>query len=179
MNIWKKLQSEITHQNPFWTYRHDVFEIPDGKKGDYYYVSTNGSIMVVPILDKDRLILINNYRYLANRYSLEFPGGAVGKGQTFTQAAVEELRQEAGFEAEELINVGKFNPYNGITDEICQVFLAKGLRQVEVEPDVFEQMEVSIRRPDEVDEMVRKNEIWDGQTLAAWALVHHYFLHKG
>jgi len=45
-------------------------------------------------------------------------------------------------------------------------------------PDESEEIEVIYRRPDEVDEMVRKNEIWCGQTMATWALVHHNFLHK-
>lgn len=178
MNSWKKLNSEAIHQNPFWTYQHDVFETAKGEKGDYYYAITTGSVMIVPTLADGRIAMVNNYRYLFDRYSLEFPGGAMGKDQTPVQAAVRELAEETSYKAEELINVGRFCPFNGMTQEICQVFLAKGLRKIESALEVYEQMEVALRRLDEVDDLVRRNEIWDGETLAAWILVRPHLLRE-
>ena len=40
------------------------------------------------------------------------------------------------------------------------------------------QIEVIYRRPDEIDTMVKRGEIWDGQTLASWAMVRYRFDNK-
>lgn len=173
---WKKIRSEVVHQNPFWVYRHDTFEIPQSKRlGEYYYVETSGSVMVVPVLKDGRLGLIQTYRCLLNKQSFEFPGGAVNQGQNFEQAARAELLEEAGLEAEELINVGEFCPFNGITTEKCRVFLARDLRPATAEKNPQEPIELAPRRLDEIEEMIKRNEIWDGQTLAVWAVVRPYF----
>lgn len=179
MNTWKKIKSETIHSNPFWIYKKDIFEIPGTRKsGEYYYAETSGSVMIVPILDDGRLGLIKAYRCLLDRWSIEFPGGAVKQDQTYEQAARAELREEAGLTAQELINIAEFCPWNGITTEICRVFLARGLQASAVEKNPQEMIEFVPRRLDEIDDLVRRNEIWDGQTLAVWALAHLYFLHK-
>ncbi len=134
--------------------------------------------MIVPVLADGRIVMVNNYRYLFDKYSLEFPGGGIGAEQATVPAAARELAEEAGYQAEELINVGKFCPCNGLTNEICHVFLAKGLRKIESKPDVYEELEMAVRRLDEIDDLVRRNEIWDGETLAAWILVRPHLLRE-
>src|SRR3989304_4874977 len=47
---WKKLSESVVFRNPYWTYKRDAFELPSGKPGDYHYVHTDGSSMVVPSL---------------------------------------------------------------------------------------------------------------------------------
>lgn len=173
---WKTIKSETIDKNPFWEYKHDVFEMAGGRQGDYYYASTPGSVIIVPILGDGRVVLVNIYRYLHNRFSLEFPGGAMSADKSAAQAAARELREEAGYEADDLINIGQFSPFNGMTNEICHVFLAKKLKAVAASPDVFEELEVAARRLDEMDNLIFRNEIWDGQTLAAWSLARpHLF----
>jgi hypothetical protein len=39
--------------------------MPSGGQGEYHYVHTDGSAMVVPIADTGELLLVNQYRYLA------------------------------------------------------------------------------------------------------------------
>lgn len=176
MNAWKKLKSDIVHQNPFWIYRQDVFEIPGGEKCDYYYAETSGSVMVAPLLPDGRLALIRTYRCLFNRDSIEFPGGAVNPDQTFEQAARAELEEEIGLIAQELINIAEFCPWNAVTTEVCKVFLARGLRETKKQNNPQEPSELVLRRIDEMDDLVRRNEIWDGQTLAVWAMVRPHLL---
>lgn len=175
----KKLSEEILHVNPWVKYKHDVFESGKGEKGDYYYLETNGCAMVVPVLDDNRIILIRQYRYLQEKESIEFPCGGLKANEVPQDAAGRELIEETGYEANELVKVGIFEGLNGLVKDACHVFIARELDQVSNPQNTpVESIELVIRRPDEVDEMVRKNEIWDGQTLAAWAMAHHQFLHK-
>ena len=168
---WKKISSSPVRDNDWWTYRLDTYELPSGRTGEYHYVHTEGSSMVVPVLDDDKIVMVRQYRYLCNRESLEFPAGGVKKGMSYRETAEKELGEEAGYSASQMEFVGEFNPCNGVTDEICQVFLARGLREVQAAPDVTEQFEIIRVTPDNLDRMIASREIWDGMTLAAWALV--------
>jgi len=174
---WRKKTSEIVYQNPFWIYKKDVFEVPAlAKPAEYYYIETSGSVMVVSILSDGRIALIKTYRCLFDKFSVEFPGGGVKQGQTFDEAARSELREEAGLVAEEMINIGEFCPFNGVSTEICRVFLAKKLKPAQADDNPQEPMEFVPRRFDEIEDMVKRNEIWDGQTLAAWMLARAYLI---
>ena len=98
--------------------------------------------------------------------------------QTFEQAAQRELQEEAGFTAADLINIGEFCPFNGITTEICRVYLASGLERVATENNPQEPMELMPRRIDEIEDLIKHNQIWDGQTLAVWALARPHLMRE-
>jgi ADP-ribose pyrophosphatase len=168
---WKKIRQVFELKNPWWSYRHDEVELPSGKKGEYHFVHVNGSSMVIPIMDNGRLILVNQYRYLRNRESLEFPCGSVKDDSTFDKTAQLELIEETGYEAKELKCAGEFNPYNGVTDEMCKVYIARNLSAAHAEKDETEEFEYAFLTPAEFEAKVSSGEIWDGMTLAAWALV--------
>jgi ADP-ribose pyrophosphatase len=170
LRSWKKLTSKILHKNPWWTYKLDTFELPSGYKGEYHYVHTEGASMVVPVLDDGKIVLVNQYRYLRDMPSLEFPCGGVKKGHSYEETADHELAEEAGFKARHKELIGEFNPYNGITDEVCRVYVARELKRIDKKPDVTEEFEEMHLTPREIDQKIEKAEIWDGMTLAAWAI---------
>jgi 8-oxo-dGTP pyrophosphatase MutT (NUDIX family) len=169
---WRKVSESVVFRNPWWTYRLDRFEMPSGGQGEYHYVHTNGSAMVVPIADTGELLLVNQYRYLAERESLEFPCGGVKDGATHEQTARAELAEETGHGASQLDLVGRFNPYSGMTDEMCHVYIARGLYPTQgAEPDETEELELRALSADEVAARIHGGDIWDGMTIAAWHLV--------
>jgi hypothetical protein len=42
--------------------------------------------------------------------------------------------------------------------------------------DPQEPMEVVARRLDEIDELIKNGQIWDGQALATWAIVRQFLI---
>ncbi|MBL8016279.1 MAG: NUDIX hydrolase, partial [Ignavibacteria bacterium] len=120
---WKKLTTEIKFVNNWWSYKVDSYSLPDGSKGEYHYVFTHGSAFIVPVTSAGKILLVKQYRYLNDRFSLEFPGGGVKKEDNHDFEAQKELVEETGFEGE-LEYAGLFNPYNGVTNEICKVYIA-------------------------------------------------------
>ncbi len=171
---WKRLSTAIVVNNNWWVYRRDETELPNGRRGEYHYVHTNGASLVIPVLPDGKIVLVNQYRYLCDRESLEFPCGGVKNGSTYDQTAEEELVEEAGFRASDWRVVGEFNPYNGVTDEICRVYLAKRLVAVPATPDETEEFEIVHLSPQELEARIVSGVIWDGMTLAAWTIARNF-----
>ncbi|GIV54705.1 MAG: hypothetical protein KatS3mg039_1223 [Candidatus Kapaibacterium sp.] len=166
----QRTQTQVLDVNPYWEYRLDTYRLDDGSERPYYYVHSRGSVMIVPILEDGRILMVRQFRYLWQRESLEFPGGGIPEATTPMDQAHRELQEETGFRASELIDIGDFNPINGITDERCSVFLALGLSAATKADNPAEQTEVVFLSREDIASRIASREIWDGQTLAAWTL---------
>ncbi len=171
LSRWKKLSEETLFKNNWWTYKRDMVELPSGKAGEYNYVSIGGSSMVVPIMKDGKILLVNQYRYLNNKESLEFPCGSVKEGMSHDETAWHELTEETGYASSRFFLAGEFNPYNGVTNEICKVYIARELQHVGGIPDDTEEFELAPLTSDEIDDKIRSGEIWDGMSIAAWCIV--------
>ena len=171
LKVWKKLSESVVHKNPWWAYKRDEFELPSGKRGEYYYTHTNGSSMVIPIMQDGRMLMVKQYRYLANKESIEFPCGSVKDGSTHDETAWMELSEETGYSSGRLFMTGEFNPYNGITDEMCHVYVARELQFVGGTPDETEEFELILLTAAELEDHIRSGAIWDGMSIAAWHIV--------
>lgn len=173
----KKISSEVVHKNPWWEYKRDQFVLPSGKKLDYYFGETRGNVIIIPVLDDGRLVLVRQYRYLDEKNSVEFPGGGINKDESPTDAANREFLEEAGYKTDNLIKIGSFEPCVGLVKDISHVFIANELTETQ-QPisEGLEHTEVILRRVDEFENMIKQGEIWNGQMLAAWAIARDLLL---
>lgn len=165
------ISSKVIDDNHRWKYKHDRYKLDDGHEDDYFYCETAGNVLIIPVLDDGRLVLVRQHRYLYDKPSIEFPGGGILSGVPMDEMARRELAEEAGYQAEELAMVAAFAGLNGTAKDMTYLYLATGLTPTERKLERSEQdMEVLWRRPDEFDAMIKNNEIWCGRTLAAWAI---------
>ena len=173
---WKKLRRIFEIRNPWWSYRKDEFIMETGGTGEYHGVHSEGSSMIVPVDGAGRILMVNQYRYLNDRESIEFPCGSVRPGSDYDATAALELAEETGTEASSISAAGEFNPCNGVTDEICRVYVARGLSPRRAQKDPTEEFELHAVTPQELEERIASGEIWDGMTLAAWSIVRSHVL---
>jgi ADP-ribose pyrophosphatase len=166
----RSTRSMCIEQNPYWEYRLDHYTTRDGREHPYYYVHTRGSVMVIPFVGDGRIVMVRQFRYLGQRESLEFPGGGIPGGVSAQEQALRELSEESGFSAAKLEHIGSFNPMNGVTDEWCVVFSAHDLCPSSRNTDPTEEIVVEILDVSELRACIARGDIWDGRTLAAWAL---------
>jgi ADP-ribose pyrophosphatase len=171
---WKKISEKQIFKNSWWSYKKDTTELPDGRRGEYHYVHTNGASMIIPVLGDGRIVLVKQYRYLNDAESLELPCGGVKEGHTYEQTARDELQEEGGFIAQSWALVGRFNPYNGVTDEICKVYVARDLTEVQPKPDETEEFERFFLTSQEIDRRIAGGDIWDGMTIASWTIARPF-----
>ena len=175
----KKISEELCHENPWFLYKHDKYDLPNGGEGDYFYLDTNGAAMVIPIREDGRIVLTVQCRYLEDKQSIEFPAGGIPAGVENADAARMELRQETGWEADEMKKIGMFSASNSFVKGSTHVFVTDVTEQHEQELEIGEDIEVIYRRPDEIVEMIQRGDIWCGVTLASWSLAQNYFLSRG
>ena len=115
--------------------------------------------------------MVKQYRYLNDRESLEFPCGGVKAGSDYDATAALELAEDTGSKASTMRRAGEFNPCNGMTDEICRVYVARDLSPWPAPKDPTEEFELHAVAPTDLDARIASGEIWDGMTLAAWSIV--------
>jgi ADP-ribose pyrophosphatase len=167
---WKQISREIKFTNKWWKYIVDKYRLEDGEEGEYHFCHTEGSSFVIPMMDDGRILMVNQYRYLNDRESIEFPGGGVKEMESYEQAAHRELVEETGFDGE-LQKAGYFNPYSGVTNEMCHVYVARNLKpSKEFSKDEHEDFEILYLNKDEIEKKIHSNEIFSGMTLASWLL---------
>ena len=169
-----RLSTETLHKNPWWEYRRDAYLHPDGSAGEFFYAHTHGAVFVIAESGEGKILLLNQFRYLNQKFSLEFVGGGIKEGKTAEESAREELKEEAGFLSNEFIPIGWFNPMNGASDEECYVWVARDLIEDEAKPEVSEEFEPIWVTRAELEHRIAVGEIWDGMTLAAYALYINY-----
>ncbi|MBU0661409.1 NUDIX hydrolase [Patescibacteria group bacterium] len=170
----KKLSEEILHKNPWYEYKHDRYTLPNGGEGDYFYIETNGTSIVIPFLEDGRVLLTVQYRYLHDKQSIEFPAGGIKEGQDPLVAAKAELYEETGWVAKDFVKVATLEPSTGCIKDKTHVYVAHVVEEHEQHLDETEDIELVYRKVSEVEDMIRRNDIWDGMSLAAWALARHH-----
>ena len=174
---WRVLGRRVAFRCPWYQIRDERVRLPTGQAIHYYYVHISDSVLVVPVLDGGRAVLIRQYRYPAHTFTYELPGGSTG-GRSPLQAGRRELLEETGYRARHWRRLGRFNPYPGMTDETCHVYLATELvpgRQDLDEREFIEVVEVPTKQ---LVEWARRGRIESGMTLAALTLARPY-LEKG
>jgi ADP-ribose pyrophosphatase len=115
--------------------------------------------------EKNRLLLVRQYRLPANQFLWELPAGKTDEGETVAQAAKRELIEETGVRAKTWKKLVSFYPSPGYVEEKMTIFLATGLTQGESAPMDDERIETRWFTKKEVRELIASNKILDGKTM--------------
>jgi ADP-ribose pyrophosphatase len=124
---WTVLDSTVQFSNPWITVREDRVIQPDGQEGAFGVVEMTSGVSVLPVDDEGTVYLVRVYRYTLDRQSLEALAGGIEDGEDPQEAARRELREEAGIEAAELIDLGVVDQLTEVVISPDRLFLARGL----------------------------------------------------
>jgi ADP-ribose pyrophosphatase len=124
---WTVLHSAVHYRNPWITVREDRVIQPDGEEGGFGVVEMTPGVSVLPIDDDGTVYLVRVYRYTIDRHSLEALAGGIENGEDPQEAARRELREEAGIDATELIDLGMVDQLTEVVISPDRLFLARGL----------------------------------------------------
>ena len=92
----------------------------------------------------DRLVLVNQFRYGADAFSWEIPGGVIDPGEDPVSAGVRELLEETGYAGERARILASIHPNPAIMSNRCHLVLVENCRRVaDTEWDPDEEMEIA------------------------------------
>lgn len=152
----------------------DEILLPDGNKGVREVIRHPGAVCVLPVTDDGDVIFVNQFRYAFNKVTLEAPAGKLEKGEDPKLAALRELSEETGLDAENLIPMGDMYTTPALIDEVIHLYLATDLTQGEQHLDKDEFINTLKMPLSEAVEMVMKGEIKDSKTQTVLLKAERY-----
>lgn len=128
---WRVVDSEIVVADRWIRVRADDCRDAEDLRIAPYYVLEYGDWISVLALDVDgNAIIVEEYRHGAGIIAVGTIGGGVEAGEAPIAAAARELREETGFEAEEIVGLGSTWANFGNHTNRVHHFLARGCVRV-------------------------------------------------
>ncbi len=142
----------------------DRVRLPDDSESYREYVLHPGAVIVAAFVDDETLIFEHQYRYPVRRHFIELPAGKIDPHEPHADTARRELLEETGYTAREWRHVATMHPGIGYSNEVIELYIARGLTHVGHERDEGEFMEVFTMPLHEAVEKVGTGEITDTKT---------------
>ena len=165
------LATREVYSNHWMRVREDEILRSNGKKGIYGVVEKHDGAIILAI-EKDRIWLVEQFRYAVQERTIELPQGSWEMAvENPEELARGELKEEVGLEADVMTRLGTLWIAPGFLRQKLHVYLATGLTATEKDPDAEEHdMVVRSVKVEEFEEMMRAGVVRDGCTLSAWGL---------
>ncbi|MGB6453228.1 MAG: NUDIX hydrolase [Streptosporangiaceae bacterium] len=131
---WPVRRSSIEASGQIVTLRADTVAMPDGELVRREVVEHPGAVAIVALDDRDRVLMIRQYRHPAAATLWEIPAGLRDvDGEPLVVTARRELLEEAGCVAADWRVLADYLSSPGISTERLRVFLARRLTMVPAE----------------------------------------------
>lgn len=163
-------------------YKSRVFSVeearvvyPDGSAHDVAVVRHPPSVVLVPVREDGRVVLIRQYRPALARTLWELPAGSLNPSETATDAAVRECEEEVGLVPRRLERLCSLYPTPGFCDEELIFFRATDLHPPAPgsrhRRDEDERIEVFALEVAEAKALVARGEVVDLKTAYGLSLI--------
>jgi ADP-ribose pyrophosphatase len=166
------ISSRAVFQGPVFRVFSEQVEEPDGVRVRRDVVRHHGSVVILA-LDEDgqgrhpRVLLERQYRHAAGARLWELPAGSLEPGENKLAAAKRELAEETGYTAARWQKALFFYVSPGFLDESMMVYLARGLRKGQAQPEEDERIATRFFPLSQAVRMAMTGKIKDAKTLAA------------
>lgn len=147
---------------------------PNGTEHDVTVVRHRPSVVILPMLDDGRILLIRQYRPSIDRMMWELPAGSIDPDEPLEQAAVRECAEETRMVPRDVQRLAALYPAPGFCDELLVFFRASSLvavgRDSVFHPDDDEDIETRAVTVAEARAMVARGDIEDLKTAYGLSL---------
>lgn len=132
------------------------------------------SVLVVPVLSPQTLLLIREYAAGTDRYELGFPKGIVESGEDLLEAAGREIREEIGFGSRDLRLMRSMSLAPGYIQHETHMVLARDLYPEQAQGDEPEPMEVVPWKLADLDGLLERDDFTEARSIAALFLAGRF-----
>lgn len=159
---WKIEGSLEKYKNHWMKVREDKVIQPDGKDSIVGVVELRDGVSILALDDDGYVYLVEQFRYILSRKSIEVVGGGIDDDEDPLNAAKRELKEEAGIIAEEWVFMEKFHPFTAAIKSSNIMYLARKLKFTEASPEGTEQIKILKVKFEDALKMVMGGEITQG-----------------
>jgi ADP-ribose pyrophosphatase len=149
--------------------------LSNGHEVELAIVRHRPSVVLIPVQDDGRIVMIRQYRHALERDIWELPAGNVDEGESAEAAAARECEEEIGQVPAKVERLGSFYPTPGYCDEEMIFFRVSGLRPPAPgsthKPDEDEDIESRAMSAADAKAMVKRGEVIDLKTAYALTLI--------
>jgi ADP-ribose pyrophosphatase len=126
-----------------------------------------GAVVILPVVDRDHVCLLRNYRFVIGETLWEVPAGTLEPGEPIEQAAARELAEETGYTAGRWRYLNFLYASPGVLDEKLHLFVAEELTPGTARPEADEQLEPKTVPWADALRMALDGTITDAKTITA------------
>ncbi len=158
---------EIIHHGRKIKVAVDTSTGPNGETIRRDMILHPGAVVILPVIDRDHICLLKNFRFVINETLWEVPAGTVEPGEPIEDAAKRELLEETGYQAKRWRYLNFFYASPGVLDEKLHLFVAEDLTPGPAQPEADEQLEPVTVKWDDALKMALDGTIQDAKTVTA------------
>lgn len=168
--IWKRKNSEQIADCRVFKVREDFCEREgDNAETSFFVIENPDWVNVIGLTRDDEVILIEQFRHGSEEIILEIPGGMLDENEKPEIAAKRELAEETGFEAGEMIYLGKSRPNPAIQNNTIYHFLAKDCEKTrETSFDEHESIITKLVPVSDIENLIANGEITHALAIAGF-----------
>lgn len=158
------INTEILHRGKNFIFETKTVRLPSGRITTRDIVEHPGAVAIIPLLDKDTAILVEQYRAAAGKTLLEIPAGTLQPPETPEECAHRELQEETGYQAKTLKKLLSGYSAPGYSTEIIHIYLATNLTYTGQKPEEDENIQTRKIKLKTLKQMINNGEIEDLKT---------------
>lgn len=169
---WQKIREELFARTRIFDVVKAIYRHPRRDRDqDFFVLNAPDWVNVVALTSDGQLVLVRQFRYGINDFSLEIPGGVIDPGEDPVAAGVRELREETGFVGKNPRLIGSVHPNPAMQSNRCHLVLVEDASQeAELDWDPDEEFEVLTLPVEKVFELAAAGGITHSLVLNALLL---------
>jgi ADP-ribose diphosphatase len=173
---WKTVESSTVYSTRIFDLHHHRRQHEKRGHHDFYVLKAPDWVNIIPLAGDETVVMVRQFRHGIEDFTLEIPGGMVDPEDPSPMAAARrEMREESGYDSEDIIELGKVHPNPAIQGNYCHTFLARGVRPGrKIELDTTEETEVVLVPLASIKDLIASEEITHALVIAAFAFLHAY-----
>lgn len=135
------------------------------QKGRTQWVDHPGAVVILPLLDETRVVMIRNFRVAVDQELWELPAGTLEPDEPPLTTAFRELEEETGYVAQEMESLPSYYMSPGINNEVMYPYIARNLTLKQQNLDEGEQIRVEVVTWPDLLKLIQNGTVKDAKTI--------------